>query len=202
MMEWRDYAGCSDSDDCAGGGRGFGAWAECRPPAKVVAPGVWFLLGDSHKGYSNTVVIEMKDYLIVVDANYPGRAKELLVEIPKLSPKPVKYVFDTHAHGDHSYGNSVWTKAGATTLAYGRCWRDGAAMSRCGGRRRRPSVTMFASCMRTRAAAEADVQQESVCVEGWDARGAVFVSGLGAYSGGWVCVAAEGAGACARAMRR
>ena len=87
-------------------------------PAKLVAPGVWFLLGESHKGYSNTVVIEMKDYLIVVDANYPGRAKELLVEIPKLSPKPVKYVFDTHAHGDHSYGNSVWTKAGATTLAY------------------------------------------------------------------------------------
>jgi cyclase len=87
-------------------------------PAKVIAPGVWFLLGDSHKGYSNTVVIEMKDYLIVVDANYPGRAKELLVEIPKLSPKPVKYVFDTHAHGDHSYGNSVWTRAGATTLAY------------------------------------------------------------------------------------
>ena len=84
----------------------------------MIAPGVWFLLGDSHKGYSNTVVIEMKDYLIVVDANYPGRAKELLVEIPKLSPKPVKYVFDTHAHGDHSYGNSVWTRAGATTLAY------------------------------------------------------------------------------------
>ncbi len=94
------------------------AWGQEAAPVKVVAPGVWFLLGDSHKGYSNTTVIEMKDYLIVVDANYPGRAKELLVEIPKLSPKPVKYVFDTHAHGDHSYGNSVWTKAGATTLAY------------------------------------------------------------------------------------
>jgi cyclase len=95
-----------------------GAAARGQFEAKVVAPGVWFLLGDSHKGYSNTTVIEMKDYLIVVDANYPGRAKELLQEIPKLSPKPVKYVFDTHAHGDHSYGNSVWTKAGATTLAY------------------------------------------------------------------------------------
>ncbi len=86
--------------------------------ARKVAPGVWLLLGDSHKGYSNTVVIEMKDYLIVVDANYPGRARELMTEIPKLSSKPVRYVFDTHAHGDHSYGNSVWTAAGATTLAY------------------------------------------------------------------------------------
>ena len=35
-----------------------------------------------------------------------------------LSKKPVRYVFDTHAHGDHSYGNSVWTQAGATTMAF------------------------------------------------------------------------------------
>jgi cyclase len=83
-----------------------------------IADGVWFLVGDSSKGYSNTTVIEMKDYLIVVDANYPGRAKELLGIVRELSKKPVRYVFDTHAHGDHSYGNSVWTAAGATTMAF------------------------------------------------------------------------------------
>jgi len=88
-----------------------------RSPAQI-APGVWFLLGDSSKGYSNTAVIEMQDYLIVVDANYPGRARELIAEVKQLSPKPVRYVFDTHAHGDHSYGNSLWTATGATTLAY------------------------------------------------------------------------------------
>jgi glyoxylase-like metal-dependent hydrolase (beta-lactamase superfamily II) len=85
---------------------------------RLIAPGVWFLLGDATKGYSNTAVIEMQDYLIVVDANYPSRARELIAEVKLLSPKPVRYVFDTHAHGDHSYGNSVWTAAGATTLAY------------------------------------------------------------------------------------
>ena len=87
-------------------------------PPRLIAPGVWFLLGDAPKGYSNTAVIEMQDYLIVVDANYPARARELMVEVKRLSPKPVRYVFDTHAHGDHSYGNSLWTAAGATTLAY------------------------------------------------------------------------------------
>ena len=91
---------------------------------QLIAPGVWFFLGDSHKGYSNTVVIEMADYLIVVDANYPGRARELIAEMPKLSPKPVRYVFDTHAHGDHSYGNSLWTAAGATTIAYSGVLKD------------------------------------------------------------------------------
>ena len=87
------------------------------PPQKI-ADGVWFLLGDSSKGYSNATVIEMGSYLIVVDANYPGRAKELLTIVKGLSTKPVRYVFDTHAHGDHSYGNSVWTAAGATTMAF------------------------------------------------------------------------------------
>jgi glyoxylase-like metal-dependent hydrolase (beta-lactamase superfamily II) len=85
---------------------------------REIAPGVWFLLGDSSKGYSNTAVIEMSDYLIVVDANYPARARELIAELKQLSLKPVRYVFDTHAHGDHSYGNSIWTAAGATTLAH------------------------------------------------------------------------------------
>jgi glyoxylase-like metal-dependent hydrolase (beta-lactamase superfamily II) len=86
-------------------------------PAHVIAPGVWFLTGDTN-GYSNTVIIEMRDYLIVVDANYPGRAHELLAIAKQLSPKPVRYVFDTHHHGDHAYGNSVWTAAGATTMAF------------------------------------------------------------------------------------
>jgi cyclase len=88
-----------------------------HPAAKEIAHGVWFLTGDTN-GYSNTVVIEMRDCLIVVDANYPGRAKELLGIVKGLSAKPVRYVFDTHAHGDHAYGNSVWTAAGATTMAF------------------------------------------------------------------------------------
>src|SRR5271156_6412817 len=92
--------------------------AEAVGSPQKIADGVWFLVGDASKGYSNTAIIEMKDYLIVVDANYPGRAKELLEGVKGLSTKPVRYVFDTHAHGDHSYGNSVWTKAGATTMAF------------------------------------------------------------------------------------
>lgn len=92
------------------------AWGQSAAP-KEVAKGVWFLEGDAHAGYCNSIVIEMKDYLILVDPSYPGRTKELMEEIPRLSNKPVKWVFDTHAHGDHSYGNAQWTKAGATTLA-------------------------------------------------------------------------------------
>ena len=84
-----------------------------------IVPGVWFREGDiKNEGHCNNVIIEMKDYLIVVDANFPSGARLAAADAKKLSNKPIKYVFDTHHHGDHAYGNSVWTKMGATTLAY------------------------------------------------------------------------------------
>ena len=85
---------------------------------KRIAPGVWFREGELlDKGHCNNVWIEMKDYLIVVDANFPSGAEACLADIKKTTQKPVKYVFDTHHHGDHAYGNPVWTRLGATTLA-------------------------------------------------------------------------------------
>ncbi len=86
---------------------------------KQIAPGVWFREGDlQHEGHCNNIIIEMKDYLIVVDANFPSGARATMADAKKVSPKPVKYVFDTHHHGDHAYGNAVWTQAGALTIAY------------------------------------------------------------------------------------
>jgi cyclase len=86
---------------------------------KLIAPGVWFREGDlKNKGHCNNIWIEMKDYLIVVDANFPSGAEACLTDIRKTTQKPVKYVFDTHHHGDHAYGNPVWTRLGATTLAH------------------------------------------------------------------------------------
>jgi len=85
---------------------------------KKIADGVWFREGDMSQGHSNNTIIEMKDYLIVVDANFPSGARLALADAKKLSPKPVKYVFITHHHGDHDYGSAVWTAEGATTFAY------------------------------------------------------------------------------------
>ena len=105
---------------------------------KQIVQGVWFREGElMDKGHCNNVIIEMKDYLIVVDANFPSGARAAMMDAQKVSKKPVKYVFDTHHHGDHAYGNAVWTKQGAITLAHvgvanemkrvepGR-WREGA----------------------------------------------------------------------------
>ena len=86
---------------------------------RKIAEGVWFREGDIVKlGHCNNIIIEMKDHLIVVDANFPSGARLALEDAKKVSSKPVKFVFDTHHHGDHAYGNAVWTKQGAVTLAY------------------------------------------------------------------------------------
>lgn len=94
--------------------------SEARPgTVKEIVPGVWFREGEIREmGHCNNIIIEMRDYLIVVDANFPSGAERAMQAAKKVSAKPVRYVFDTHHHGDHAYGNPVWTKAGATTLAY------------------------------------------------------------------------------------
>jgi len=86
---------------------------------KEVARGVWFREGDQKSfGHCNNIIIEMKDYLVVVDANYPSGARAVIEDVKKLSPKPIKYVIDTHGDADHAYGNSLFTKIGAITIAH------------------------------------------------------------------------------------
>src|SRR5438128_3064700 len=98
----------------------FAGNSDAKPETVTkIGDGVWFCEGDlANLGHSNNIIIEMKDYLIVVDANFPSGARLTMETAKRISPKPVKYVFDTHHHGDHAYGNPIWTKAGATTLAY------------------------------------------------------------------------------------
>jgi glyoxylase-like metal-dependent hydrolase (beta-lactamase superfamily II) len=92
---------------------GLAAFLATRSDAKLetiepVIPGVWFRQGDLDQfGHCNNIVIEMKDFLIVVDANYPSGARALMADIKSVSSKPVKYVFDTHHHGR----SRVWQSA-------------------------------------------------------------------------------------------
>ena len=98
----------------------FASKSDATPETvQKITDGVWFREGDlKNLGHCNNIIIEMKDYLIVVDANFPSGAKATMADTKRISSKPVKYVFDTHHHGDHAYGNPIWTQAGSTTLAY------------------------------------------------------------------------------------
>ena len=88
------------------------------PIVKQVAPGVFYYYGDEAQQKSaNCTWIIFKDYVLAIDANYPWGAKEILQEIKKTTDKPVKFVFNTHYHHDHTFGNAIFTDAGATIVS-------------------------------------------------------------------------------------
>jgi cyclase len=72
-----------------------------------------------------------RDYVLVIDANFPWGAREILPAIKKTTDKPIRFVFDTHYHADHAYGNVVFSEIGATIV----CSRDCTEESRAKGPR-------------------------------------------------------------------
>ncbi len=87
--------------------------------AVQVADGVYFHQGDIDKqGHCNNGWIIFKDYVLVIDANFPSGAQNILPKIRALTPKPIRFAFDTHHHGDHAYGNQVMVDNGATPVAH------------------------------------------------------------------------------------
>jgi cyclase len=85
--------------------------------AQQVAPGVYFHEGDPRRGHSNNGWVVFDDFVLVIDANYPSGAKLVMPQIVATTNKPVRFVFDTHHHGDHAYGNQLWADAGATLVS-------------------------------------------------------------------------------------
>lgn len=83
-----------------------------------LAPEVYFHEGNLVKGHCNNGWIIFEDYVLVIDANYPSGAAEILPKIRALTDKPIRFAFDTHHHGDHAYGNQVWVENGATPIAH------------------------------------------------------------------------------------
>src|SRR5437016_3961083 len=82
-----------------------------------IAPDVYFHEGDlKGHGHCNNGWIVFADYVLVIDGNFPSGAQEIIPKIKATTPKPIRFVFDTHHHGDHSYGNQVWMQAGATPV--------------------------------------------------------------------------------------
>lgn len=91
---------------------------------REIAPGVFFrysAISATDKnvvfGGSNNIWVVFKDYVLVYDANFPKEAGDVLTAIRKTTNKPIRYVVDSHHHGDHAYGNAVFSKAGASVIA-------------------------------------------------------------------------------------
>ncbi|PWT88717.1 MAG: hypothetical protein C5B54_10150 [Acidobacteria bacterium] len=87
-----------------------------------IADGIYqfMTMRDSYVRQLNSVVIVNQDDVLVFDTNTrPSSARLILVEIRKITNKPVKFVVNSHWHPDHWSGNEVYAEAfpGVTILA-------------------------------------------------------------------------------------
>ena len=100
--------------------------AENALKAEQVAERVWFVQGAAALGspanrnfISNAGFVVTDDGVLVVDAlGSPALAVELLAEIRRVTPQPVRFVVVTHYHADHIYGLQAFKAAGAVIVAH------------------------------------------------------------------------------------
>jgi cyclase len=65
----------------------------------------------------NITVAVGTDGIIMVDSEFAPLHDKIKAAIEKISPLPIKYLINTHYHGDHTGGNALFHKDGATVVA-------------------------------------------------------------------------------------
>ena len=87
-----------------------------RVTSQLVADGVWYVTGGTH----HSVLIEMKDYVVVVEApQNDERAFAVITEARNLVPtKPIRYVVMSHHHFDHAGGLRGFAARNVTVITH------------------------------------------------------------------------------------
>src|SRR6202163_1579963 len=65
----------------------------------------------------NVTIAVGTDGIIMVDSQFAPLHDKIKAAIEKISPLPVKYLINTHYHGDHTGGNAAFHRDGATIVA-------------------------------------------------------------------------------------
>jgi cyclase len=106
-----------------------GALAQQQPPAPATPPppdfskveikttdlgdGMYMLEGQG----GNITVATAKDGIIMVDGEFAALHDKIKAAISVISSEPIKYLINTHFHGDHTGGNAPFAKDGATVIS-------------------------------------------------------------------------------------
>ena len=74
----------------------------------------WMLEGTG----GNMTVVAGDDGVILIDTEFLPLHDKIKAAVAGLSDKPIKYVINTHAHGDHTGGNGAFWQDGAVLVAH------------------------------------------------------------------------------------
>ena len=81
-----------------------------------VADGLYVLMGGPAQG--NIAVSIGSDGVFLVDTMYGQMHQKIVDAVKALSPQPIRYVVNTHLHGDHTAGNAAMAKLGALIISH------------------------------------------------------------------------------------
>ncbi len=91
------------------------AWSQ-NPPAALtlqkVTDSLYVIIGDG----GNVAFMPTSEGVIVVDDKFAQDAPQIMEKIKSVTSQPVRYVINTHQHGDHTGGNEAMLAAHAEIL--------------------------------------------------------------------------------------
>ncbi|GHF15832.1 cyclase [Kordiimonas sediminis] len=89
-------------------------WDKVEIRTEPVRNGIHVLYGAG----GNIGVSVGEDGVYIIDDQYAPLSEKISAAIATLSDKPVRFVINTHYHGDHTGGNEYFGKAGAVVVAH------------------------------------------------------------------------------------
>ena len=81
-----------------------------------IADGLYVLMGGPAQG--NIAVSVGSDGIFLVDSMYAPMHQKIMDALAKISRQPIRYVVNTHLHGDHTAGNEAMAKLGAVIISH------------------------------------------------------------------------------------
>ncbi len=80
-----------------------------------IADGLYVLMGGPAQG--NILVSAGSDGIFLVDSMYAPMHQKIMDALAKISSQPIRYLVNTHLHGDHTAGNEAMAKLGALIIS-------------------------------------------------------------------------------------
>jgi cyclase len=90
-----------------------------------IADGVYLLMGGPAQG--NILVSTGPDGLFLVDSMYGQMHQKIMDALAKISTQPIRFIVNTHLHGDHTGGNAAMASLGAVIISHENMRKEMAA---------------------------------------------------------------------------
>jgi glyoxylase-like metal-dependent hydrolase (beta-lactamase superfamily II) len=94
------------------------AWAQNQQPAELtlqkVTDSLYVIMGSG----GNVAFMPTKEGVILIDDKFAQDGPQILAKVKSVTPEPIRYVINTHQHGDHTGGNAALLQAKAEILIH------------------------------------------------------------------------------------